>query len=87
MHALLSSTEFFQNHIFPKPSFRTSIRVSDSVDPDQAQGFVRPDLGPNCSKKRVKYSFLQILIWSAVGGGGIFHDSLFAADFFKLNFF
>ena len=28
--------------------FFNKIRVSNSLDPDQAQHFVRPDLGPNC---------------------------------------
>ena len=28
--------------------FFNTIRVSNSLDPDQAQHFVRPDLGPNC---------------------------------------
>ena len=34
------------NHFF-KISFRNTIGVSSSMDPDQAQHFVRPDLGPN----------------------------------------
>ena len=28
--------------------FRNSIRVSNSLDPDQTRHFVGPDLGPNC---------------------------------------
>ena len=32
---------------FLKISFRNTIGVSSSMDPDQAQHFVRPDLGPN----------------------------------------
>ena len=28
-------------------SFRNTIRVSNSLDPDQARHFVGPDLGPN----------------------------------------
>ena len=45
----LPSTDFFQNHLF-KNSFsnRCTIRVSKSLDPDQARHFVRPDLGTNC---------------------------------------
>ena len=27
------------------------IRVSNSLDPDQAQQYVRPDLGPNCLQR------------------------------------
>ena len=36
---------FFQKQPFLKNSFR--IRVSNSLDPDQAQCFVGPDLAPN----------------------------------------
>ena len=40
---------FFQI-IFSQNSFRNacSIRVPNSLDPDQAQHYVRPDLDPNC---------------------------------------
>ena len=34
--------------IISKNSFRNTIRVLSSVDPDQAYHFVRPGLGPNC---------------------------------------
>ena len=44
----LSSADFFQNQLFFKNSFRNTIRVSNSLDPDQARHFVGPDLGPNC---------------------------------------
>ena len=33
---------------FSKKSFRNTIRVSNSLDPDQDQHFVGPDLDPNC---------------------------------------
>ena len=33
---------------FHKSSFRNNIRVSNSLDPDQARPYVGPDLGPNC---------------------------------------
>ena len=33
-----------------KISVKNTIRVSISLDPGQAQAFVRPDLGPNCLK-------------------------------------
>ena len=33
--------------MFSENSFRIIIRMSNSLDPDQAQHFVRPDLGPN----------------------------------------
>ena len=44
----LSSADFFQNQLFEKNSFRNTIRMSNSLDPDQARRFVEPDLGPNC---------------------------------------
>ena len=31
--------------------FFDTIRVSNSLDPDQARHFVGPDLGPNCSQR------------------------------------
>ena len=37
--------------MFSKNSFRNIIRVSNSLDPDQARHFVRPNLGPNCLQK------------------------------------
>ena len=30
---------------------RNTIRVSDSLDPDQARHFVGPELGPNCLQR------------------------------------
>ena len=36
---------------FSKTSFRNIIRVSNSLDPDQARPFVGPDLGPNCLQR------------------------------------
>ena len=37
--------------IFSKNSFRNTIRVPNSLDPDQARHFVRPGLGPNCLQR------------------------------------
>ena len=34
-----------------KPSFRNTIRVSNSLDQDQVRLFVGPDLGPNCLQR------------------------------------
>ena len=45
--AFLLPADFFQSQTFLKNSFRNTIRVSNSLDPDQAQHFVGPDLGPN----------------------------------------
>ena len=46
-HDFLSS-RFFSKSSFLKNSFRDIIWVSNSLDPDQAQQGVGPDLGPNC---------------------------------------
>ena len=51
LHAVLSSADFFQNKLFLKNSFRDAIRVSNSLDPDQAQRFVGSDLDPNCLQR------------------------------------
>ena len=42
---------FFFKLTFSKKTFRNTIRVSNSLDPDQARHFVRPDLGPNCLQR------------------------------------
>ena len=41
----------FQNHFFLKISFRNTIRVSSSLDSDQARHFIEPDMGPNCLQR------------------------------------
>ena len=49
---LLLSDDFFQNKLFSsKHSFRNTIRVSNSLDPDQDRLSVGPDLGPDCFEK------------------------------------
>ena len=45
-HALLSSADYFPNHLF-----RKILSLSNRLDPDQARHFVGPDLGPNCLQK------------------------------------
>ena len=42
---------FFSKSTFSKNSFRNTITVSKSLDPDQARHFVGPDLGPNCLQR------------------------------------
>ena len=37
--------------VFLKNYFRNTIRVSNSLDPDQARHFVGPDLGPICLQR------------------------------------
>ena len=36
---------------FKKKTFKNTIRLSNSLDPDQARHFVGPDLGPNCLQR------------------------------------
>ena len=50
LHAFLSSVDF-SKLTFSKKSFRNTIRVSNSLDPDQARHFVELDLGPNCLQR------------------------------------
>ena len=47
----LSSADFFSKSTFSKIFFRITIRVSNSLDPDQARHIVGPDLGPNCLQR------------------------------------
>ena len=35
----------------PSADFRNSIKVSNSLDPDQARLFIGPDLGPTCLQR------------------------------------
>ena len=44
----------FSKSNFSKNYFRNTIRVTNSLDPDQTQRFVRPGLGPNCLQ--IQYS-------------------------------
>ena len=45
------STIFFSKSIFKKKIFQNTIRVPNSLDPDQVTHFVGPDLGPNCLQR------------------------------------
>ena len=42
---------FFLKLTFSKKSFRNTIRMSNSLDPDQARQFIGSDLGPNCLQR------------------------------------
>ena len=42
---------FFSNSTFLGNSFKSTIRMSSSLDPDQARHFVGPDLDPNCLQR------------------------------------
>ena len=45
------AADFFSKTTFSKNYFRNTIRVSNSLDPDQARQYVGPDLGPNCLQR------------------------------------
>ena len=46
----LSSADFSKSH-FSKDSLWNTIRVSNSLDPDQARHFVKHDLGTYCLQR------------------------------------
>ena len=49
---ILSFSDCFSSKfMFSENSFGITIRVSNSLDPDQAQHFVGPDLGLNCVER------------------------------------
>ena len=48
---LLLSDDFFSKLTFSNISFRNTIRVSNSLDPDQDRHSVGPDLGANCFQR------------------------------------
>ena len=51
LHAFMSSADFLSKSSFPKNNFRNTVRVSSSLDTDQARRFVGPDLGLNCLQR------------------------------------
>ena len=50
VNSAVSSADFFQNQLFRK-ALSGIPSVSNSLDPDQAQHYVGPDLCPNCLQK------------------------------------
>ena len=50
-HAFLSSGEFFSKSTVLNYFLRNTSRVSNSLEPDQAQHFVGPDLVLNCLQR------------------------------------
>ena len=50
-HAFFVICLFFSKSTFSNNSIRNTIRVSNSLDPDQTRHFVGPDLGPNCLQR------------------------------------
>ena len=47
----MSSADFFSKSTFMKNSFRNTIRLSNTLDSDQARHFVGLDLGSNCLQR------------------------------------
>ena len=52
-----SLLNFFQNQLF-----RKILSVSNSLDPNQARSFVKPDLGPNHLKRLSAYDTCRLSI-------------------------
>ena len=50
---LFSSADFLQNYFFKNKSPKTTIRVSNSLDPDQDRHSVGLHLGSNCLQKAI----------------------------------
>ena len=50
-HAFVVLCCLFSKLTFSINSFRNTIRVSNSLDPDQDRQNVGPDLGPNCLQR------------------------------------
>ena len=48
---LFCHLQIFFKRLFKKNSFRNTITVSNSLDPDQARRSLGPGLGPNCLQK------------------------------------
>ena len=74
---LLVSANFFSKSTFLRNSSRNTIKVSNCLNPDQAQHFDGPDLDPDClqrlsadntSRIRVKspYLYFYVLYFRAV---------------------
>ena len=51
LHVFWCLQIFFKIIFFLKKKIRNTIRVSNTLDPGQAQHFVGPDLGPNCLQR------------------------------------
>ena len=50
-----------ENVCLSKPVYNNTIRVSNSLDPDQARFFGRLDLGSNCYQQTTKSS--RVKVW------------------------
>ena len=73
---------------FFKNSFRTTIKVSNRLDPDQNRRTVRPALGPNCLQrlsKEDKSSRLNILFTKSRGYSNIINHSIYQTNVINLK--
>ena len=50
-YAFVLSADFLKKNFCKKNSFRNTVRVSNSLDPDKNRNFVGPDLDSNCLKR------------------------------------
>ena len=76
----LSSADFFSKSTFSKYSFRNTIRVSNSLNSDQARQFFGPELGPNCLQRLSADDSQQN---NSLPTGKIFPAFMSSADFFQ----
>ena len=67
LHAFLSSADFFKSN-FSKISIRNTLRVTNSLDADQARSFVGHDLGKTVCKgyQQTTQVGMISLIWTVV---------------------
>ena len=61
----------FSKSSFSKNSFRITLRLSSSLDPDRARLFVGPDLGPNCLQKFSADDTLEQKVFTVAGTGEV----------------
>ena len=91
LQAFLSSVDIFQNLFFSKTSFRNTVRVSNSFDPDQARHIVGPDLYPKClhnisADDTCRHSIflrLQVTQKKSTDVGVVLHGILYMLAFLK----
>ena len=65
--------------------FRNSIKVSNSLDPDQARLFIGPDLGPTCLQRlsvmpigSTLFAYISQYMQQTTGADYIFRSIFFA---------
>ena len=83
----LSSADFFSKSTFLKNSFSNTIRVSNSMDPDQDRYSVGPELGSNCllDPDQGRHSVGRHSVGPDLGANCLQRFSADSADFFFRN--